>query len=401
MTSSTLPADISDPGLTAKGVDRIEWAAREMPVLALIRERFAREKPLRGIRMAACLHVTTENGEPRARPAGRGGGPADLREQPALDAGRRRRGARERVRRLRVRASRGGQRDLLPPHPPGTRARPAGDDGRRRRPRRDDPPGNGASCWTASWAERKRRRRASSASARWRRPARLATRSWRSTSPDTKHLFDNRYGTGQSTIDGIIRATNVLLAGKVFVVAGYGWCGRGLASRARGLGAHVIVTEVDPVRALEAVMDGFQVMPMSEAARTGDFFVTVTGDCNVIDRSKPGDDEERRDHGQQRPLRQRDQPRRAARHERAHAPHPRLRGRVLATGRAQALPPRRGTAREPGGRGRAPGLGNGHVLREPGARHRVDGHQHAKLEKQVYEIPHEIDEEIARLSSTR
>ena len=99
---------------------------------------------------------------------------------------------------------------------------------------------------------------------------------------DTKHLFDNRFGTGQSTVDGIVRATNVLLAGKTFVVAGYGWCGRGLASRARGLGAHVVVTEVDPVRALEAVMEGFTVMPMAEAAPIGDFFVTVTGDCHVI-----------------------------------------------------------------------------------------------------------------------
>jgi adenosylhomocysteinase len=99
----------------------------------------------------------------------------------------------------------------------------------------------------------------------------------------TKHFFDNRYGTGQSTIDGIIRATNVLLAGKVFVVAGYGWCGRGLAMRARGMGAHVIVTEVQPVRALEAVMDGYRVMPMKDAAKEGDLFVTVTGDINVVD----------------------------------------------------------------------------------------------------------------------
>jgi adenosylhomocysteinase len=101
---------------------------------------------------------------------------------------------------------------------------------------------------------------------------------------DTKHLFDNRYGTGQSTLDGIIRATNVLVAGKVVVVAGYGWCGRGVASRARGLGAQVIVTEVDPVKALEAVMDGYRVLPMTDAAREGDIFVTLTGDINVIDR---------------------------------------------------------------------------------------------------------------------
>src|SRR5450759_3543274 len=101
---------------------------------------------------------------------------------------------------------------------------------------------------------------------------------------DTKHLFDNRYGPGQSTLDGIMRATNVLLAGKNFVVAGYGWCGRGLATRARGMGANVIVTEVDPTRALEALMEGFRVMPMAEAAKLGDIFCTVTGDLNVIDR---------------------------------------------------------------------------------------------------------------------
>src|SRR5205807_9135933 len=100
----------------------------------------------------------------------------------------------------------------------------------------------------------------------------------------TKHMFDNRYGTGQSTLDGIIRATNVLLAGKVFVVAGYGWCGRGLASRARGMGSQVVVTEVDPLRAPGAVLDGCEVMPMAEAARVGDIFVTVTGDVNVLDR---------------------------------------------------------------------------------------------------------------------
>jgi adenosylhomocysteinase len=101
----------------------------------------------------------------------------------------------------------------------------------------------------------------------------------------TKHFFDNRYGTGQSTLDGITRATNILLAGKNFVVCGYGWCGRGVAARARGMGAHVIVTEVNPIKALEAVMDGFQVMPMEAAASIGDFFVTLTGDCNVIDRA--------------------------------------------------------------------------------------------------------------------
>ena len=123
---------------------------------------------------------------------------------------------------------------------------------------------------------------------------------------DTKHLFDNRFGTGQSTIDAIMRATNRLLAGRTIVVCGYGMCGRGVASRARGMGAHVIVTEVDPTAALEAVMEGYRVMPMREAARVGDIFVTVTGDTSVIRRRAHGADEGRRDARELRPLRRRD-----------------------------------------------------------------------------------------------
>ena len=191
----------------------------------------------------------------------------------------------------------------------------------------------------------------------------------------TKHFFDNRYGTGQSTLDGIIRATNILLAGKNIVVGGYGWCGRGVASRAKGMGAHVIVTEVDPIRALEALMDGFQVMPMAEAAAKADIFITVTGNINVIDREHfeamkdgaiicnsghfndeiniPALDEQTT----------------------AQAQGPRLRRGVPAQERPQAVRPRRGPADQPG-RGRGPpGRGHGHELRQPGAGRRVHGEE--------------------------
>ena len=128
----------------------------------------------------------------------------------------------------------------------------------------------------------KRRPPASSGCGRWRRTACSSCRSSPSTTPQTKHFFDNRYGTGQSTIDGVIRATDMLLAGRKVVVCGYGWCGKGVALRARGMGSHVIVTEIDPIRALEAAMDGFQVKPIAEAARLGDLFITVTGNIHVI-----------------------------------------------------------------------------------------------------------------------
>ena len=145
----------------------------------------------------------------------------------------------------------------------------------------------------------------------------------------TKHLFDNRYGTGQSTLDGILRATNVLLAGLNFVVAGYGWCGRGLAMRAQGAGAQVIVTEIDPLKAIEAVMDGYDVMPMAEAAQIGDVFVTVTGNKTVIGRPPLPQDEGRRDRRQLRPFQRRDRHSRPWRSmSKSQAPGPRIRRRV-------------------------------------------------------------------------
>ena len=278
----SVPSDISDPARVREGVDRIEWAAREMPVLALIRERFAREQPLKGVRMAGCLHVTTETANLAL--ALRDGG-AELRLCASNPLSTQDDVAAALVEEygISVFARRGEDNDTYYRHihqaldhsPQVTM-----DDGADlvatiHQDRRELLPGvvGGLEETTTGVI----RLKAMAADGALGYPIVAVNES------DTKHLFDNRFGTGQSTVDGIIRATNVLLAGKTFVVAGYGWCGRGLASRARGLGAHVVVTEVDPVRALEAVMEGFGVMPMAEAAKIGDFFVTVTGDCHVID----------------------------------------------------------------------------------------------------------------------
>ena len=170
---------------------------------------------------------------------------------------------------------------------------------------------------------------------------------------DTKHLFDNRYGTGQSTIDGIIRATNFLLAGSKFVVAGYGWCGRGLASRARGAGAEVIITEVDPTKALEAVMDGFRVMSMTEAAKLGDVFCTVTGNKSVLTKEHFDADEGRRDHFQLGALQRRDRHPGAGSDVVLEAHHAQLRRRVLAERWTQDQPARRRPTDQSGRRRRA------------------------------------------------
>ena len=277
----SVPSDISDPARVREGVDRIEWAAREMPVLALIRERFAQEQPLKGVRMAACLHVTTETANLAL--ALRDGG-AELRLCASNPLSTQDDVAAALVEEfgISVFARRGEDNETYYQH-----IHQALDHGPQ--VTMDD----GADLVATIHQERRElipavaggteetttgviRLKAMAADGALGYPIVAVNES------DTKHLFDNRFGTGQSTVDGIVRATNVLLAGKTFVVAGYGWCGRGLASRARGLGAHVVVTEVDPVRALEAVMEGFTVMPMAEAALIGDFFVTVTGDCHVI-----------------------------------------------------------------------------------------------------------------------
>jgi adenosylhomocysteinase len=281
--ASTKNYDVKDLDLAELGRRRIDWAAREMPVIRLIRERFAKEKPLAGVRIGGCLHITTET--------------ANLAL--TLQAG-------------------GAETVLCASNPLSTQDDAAaalveygiptnaikGEDSvtyyQHINTALDSQPhitvDDGADLVSTLHTKRKDlisgviggteetttgviRLRSMEKSGDLKYPI-IAV-----NDAQTKYLFDNRYGTGQSTIDGITRATNILWAGKKVVVCGYGWCGHGITMRAKGLGAHVIVTEVEPVRALEAVMDGFQVMPLMEAARIGDVFITISGDKNVIDRA--------------------------------------------------------------------------------------------------------------------
>ena len=276
--------DIKDRGLARAGDDLIEWAAREMPVLLIIRERFERDKPLQGLRLAACLHVTSETAN-LVITLKAGGADVALCASNPLSTNDAVAAALVETHGMKVYAIKGEDDDTYYSHIAAALAhRPdlTMDDGadlvtvlHRNDGRALDRVIGGTEETTTGVI----RLKAMAKAGQLRYPIIAVNEAL------TKHLFDNRYGTGQSTIDGIVRATNVLLAGKTFVVAGYGWCGRGLASRAKGHGADVVVTEVDPVRALEAAMDGFRVMPMSEAAESGDIFVTVTGDVNVLDRA--------------------------------------------------------------------------------------------------------------------
>ncbi|WP_322509018.1 adenosylhomocysteinase [Anaerolinea sp.] len=275
--------DIKDPKLAEGGRLRIEWAEREMPVLRSIRERFAKERPLSGVRISACLHVTTETAN-LMRTLQAGGADVVLTASNPLSTQDDVAAALVNVFEIPTFAIKGEDnvtyykhlRAALD-HQPHLTMDDGADLVSTLHKERRDLLSNvlGGTEETTTGVIRLRAMAADGA---------LAFPIIAVNDALTKHLFDNRYGTGQSTIDGIVRATNVLLAGKVFVVAGYGWCGRGLASRARGMGSNVIVTEVDPLKALEAVMDGYRVMPMTEAAKIGDIFCTVTGDINVIDR---------------------------------------------------------------------------------------------------------------------
>jgi len=275
--------DIKDINLAEGGRRRIEWAEREMPVLRQIRERFAREKPLKGIRISACLHVTTETAN-LMRTLQEAGAEVVLTASNPLSTQDDVAAALVHFWEIPVFAIKGEDNVTYYRHIAAAldhKPHLTMDDGADlvstlHKERRELLPNviGGTEETTTGVI----RLRAMAADGMLHFPVIAVNDAM------TKHFFDNRYGTGQSTIDGIIRATNVLLAGKRFVVAGYGWCGRGLAMRARGMGAIVIVTEVDPLKALEAVMDGYEVMPMSEAAHIGDIFCTVTGDINVIDR---------------------------------------------------------------------------------------------------------------------
>ena len=276
-----MPYDIADPGLADDGKRRILWAEQDMPVLGIIQDRFAKEKPLQGVPIAACLHVTAETAN-LARTLKAGG--ADLRLCASNPLSTQDDVTASLVRDFGV--------DVFARHGVDTEGyykhihaclehNPilTMDDGcdlvstlHQEYPERVET----VRCGMEETTTGVIRLRAMHNDGVLKYPV-IAV-----NDADTKHLFDNRYGTGQSTVDGIIRATDVLLAGKTVIVAGYGWCGRGFATRCRGMGAHVVVTEIDPVRALEAMMDGFRVMSMEEAAPIGEVFCTLTGDINVI-----------------------------------------------------------------------------------------------------------------------
>ncbi|MEI7555766.1 adenosylhomocysteinase [Candidatus Chlorohelix sp.] len=274
--------DVKDMTLAGKGRDRIAWAALEMPVLKQVRDRFEKEQPLAGQRLGCCLHITTETANllitlkaGGASVVACASNPLSTQDDVAaalVEYG------------IPVYAIKGEDNEtyyrhldaVLDSHPTQTM-----DDGCDLVSRlHQDRPSQIADIigGTEETTTGVIRLKAMEKDGALRFPIVAVNEA------DTKHMFDNRYGTGQSTLDGLLRATNVLLAGKNFVVAGYGWCGRGLASRARGMGAQVIVTEIDPIRALEAVMDGFRVMTMEQAAPIADIIITVTGNLNVVDR---------------------------------------------------------------------------------------------------------------------
>jgi adenosylhomocysteinase len=278
----SLEYDVKDISLAARGKQRIEWAEREMPVLRLIRERFGEEKPLQGLKLLACAHITTETAN-LARALQAGGADAvliasnplstqdDVAASLVSDWG------------IPVYAIKGESTETYNRH-----VRTALDY------KPDVIIDDGSDVVATIIKERNDQMKQIIGSTEetttgiqrleaMQKAGVLSFPAIAVNNAQTKHFFDNRYGTGQSTLDGIIRATNILLAGRTFVVVGYGWCGKGVALRARGMGANVVVTEIDPIKAVEAVMDGFRVMPIAEAASLGDIFVTVTGNRHVID----------------------------------------------------------------------------------------------------------------------
>jgi adenosylhomocysteinase len=274
--------DIKNPDLATGGRHRIDWAEQEMPVLRSIRERFAKERPLKGTRISACLHVTTETAN-LARTLQMGGADVVLCASNPLSTQDDVAASLVSHYEIPVFAIKGEDNETYYNHLQAALDHKPSitmDDGADlvstlHKGRRDLLEGiiGGTEETTTGVI----RLRAMASQGQLRFPVIAVNDAL------TKHMFDNRYGTGQSTLDGVIRATNILIAGKTIVVAGYGWCSRGIAMRARGLGGNIIVTEIDPLKALEAVMDGFRVMPMQEAARLGDIFISATGDIHVID----------------------------------------------------------------------------------------------------------------------
>ncbi len=273
--------EIADPGLAESGVRRIEWADRAMPVLRRIRERFAAQRPLDGLKIAACMHVTTETAN-LIRTLQAGGAQVALAASNPLSTQDDTAAALVREYGVAVFARQGVDRDGYYRHI--HQALQIGpdlvlDDGcdlvnTLHTERLDLVGGVRGGCEETTTGVIRLHQMAREGALRFPMVAVNDT--------DTKHMFDNRYGTGQSTLDGIVRATNTLLAGKTIVVAGFGYCGRGLAERARGMGGRVVVTEIDPVKALDAVLQGFQVLPMARAAQIGDVFITATGNRDVV-----------------------------------------------------------------------------------------------------------------------
>ena len=419
-TQNGVRSDVRDLGLAPRGKTRIEWADESMPVLRQIRERFAKEKPLRGVRLSACLHVTSETAN-LARTLTAGGADLvlcasnplstqdDVAASLVADYG------------VATYAIKGEDHATYYDHIRAALAHQPNmtmDDGADLVSSllflaldRDSEVDPVVRKWAQGLSADQRKalfdgiiggtEETTTGVIRLKAMEKAGVLKFPVVAVNeakTKHFFDNRYGTGQSTLDGIIRATNLLIAGLNVVVAGYGWCGRGVASRARGLGAQVIVTEIDPTKAIEAAMDGFRVMTMAEAAPVGDIFVTVTGNKGVL----------------------RDEHFRAMKDgaiicnsghfnveidipaleklSREAAAHPRLRRGVPPPRRPAHPPARRRPSHQPrGGRGPS-GVGHGHVLRQPGPRRGVHGaSNHASLEKRVYAVPEDIDREIARL----
>jgi adenosylhomocysteinase len=276
--------DVKNIALAAEGRRKIEWAELSMPVLRQVRERFAKEQPLKGIRLGACLHVTTETAVLMLTLKA-GGAQVSLCASNPLSTQDDTAAALVKEYDIPVFAQKGEDNKTYYRHLESvlkTRPQVTMDDGADLISQLHGEHNVGGDLvrevigGTEETTTGVIRLRA------MEKEGVLAFPVIAVNDADTKHLFDNRYGTGQSTIDGILRATNILLAGKTVVVAGYGMCGRGVATRAKGMGAHVVVTEVEPMRALEAVMDGFPVVPMSKAAETGDVFVTVTGNTSVL-----------------------------------------------------------------------------------------------------------------------
>ena len=281
-SAPTAEYDVKDLGLSGHGKQRIEWAEREMPVLRLIRERFAEEKPLTGVKLVACAHITTETAN-LARALQAGGAEAVLIASNPLSTQDDVAASLVADWEIPVYAIKGESTDTYNRH-----VRTALDS------HPDIIIDDGSDVVATLLKERAEQIKEIIGSTEETTTGiqRLKAMETAGVLPfpsiavnnaQTKHFFDNRYGTGQSTLDGIIRATNILLAGRTLVVVGYGWCGKGVALRARGMGANVVVTEIDPIKAVEAVMDGFRVMPISEASSIGDIFVTVTGNRHVID----------------------------------------------------------------------------------------------------------------------